>query len=606
MKAIESDASRLVSGEQQLQVPLWQRHYSWEHQELEALWADLMRLRDHDLPSHFLGSVVLKAQPWSGLPSEAHRSWIVDGQQRVATLTLLLCAIRDRLALLADTEEERIDIVRSMTAQLLKNVSLRSEDQARLVLQERDRVFLEPIIEGQSDGSGSSLIDRAYVYFRSKLSAFDAAETQHMLSIILSRLSIVWITLQDEDNAHRVFQTLNAGGRQLLQSDLVRNYFFLLLGDQGNDFFKDHWRPMEADLGPKEIENYMVAWTITRGYSGSTASLFSYFRSDLSAHEDDAKAVKAYGKLFTGRSKLYRWIKNPADSRYGTETKQSLADLRSWGTLPVDGLLLWIATAHADGRMTESQMRESFEVILSFLARRQASGYQPNLHRPISRGVAKRMIAATHLDGADLVLYLKYLLSSGTELSTWPRDDELKTAARSVPIYTNARRHWVFGLLERANRSMFSMEKHAPSSLDQSKYSIEHVMPQKLTDEWASDLAAWGVDNPAQVHQEKVHVLGNLTLTPINSELGVMPFAKKRELMSDDWLRINQEIAKADSWTEARIAERSGVLSGAVCASFVPPLGPDELDSLRRRFGDADMIPIEIDDGIEDLEGVSE
>src|SRR5690349_12497564 len=125
MKAEEVPAGRLFDSGQQLLVPIWQRRYTWDRQEWIELWRDLDHLRSSPNASHFIGSIVLKALPWRGLPSEAKRYWIVDGQQRAITLTLLATAVRDRLARLSGSDEERVAVSRAYTDQLFRNPSLK-------------------------------------------------------------------------------------------------------------------------------------------------------------------------------------------------------------------------------------------------------------------------------------------------------------------------------------------------------------------------------------------------------------------------------------------------------------------------------------------------
>ncbi|OLT20704.1 hypothetical protein BJF81_15960 [Ornithinimicrobium sp. CNJ-824] len=163
------------------------------------------------------------------------------------------------------------------------------------MLQAHDANRLNPIVNGPAGELSDAPIDRAYDFFARGLEHLMTEELEDLLSIVLVRMMAVWVVLEDNDNAHRVFQTLNAGGKPLRQADLVRNYFFLLLGDAGDDFYHSHWQLLEADLPAKELEEYFVAWTITQGHTGAKQSLFRYFQSDLSSTEEDASAVLAYG-----------------------------------------------------------------------------------------------------------------------------------------------------------------------------------------------------------------------------------------------------------------------------------------------------------------------
>lgn len=584
VKAEEISAGRLFGSDQQLLIPLWQRHYSWEQPQWAELWSDLLRVQEEGPASHFLGSVVLNALPWAGLPSEARRFWVVDGQQRVTTLTLLVCAIRDRLAQLSDSEEQRAEVQRSYTSQLLQNLNLQTTHRDRLVLQEKDAALLGPIVNGTWNGGTSSLIEKGYAYFRSQLHDAGNERLVELLSIVLVKMTAVWVTLEDGDNAHRVFQTLNAGGKKLNQSDLVRNYFFLLLGQLGNDFYSAHWRHLEGDFSSRELEEFLVAWTVSQGYTGGKDSLFSYFHKDLMQHESEPGAVLAYGMLMADAARLFRWIRQPGDATLGPATQRALVDLRKWSTLPAEGLLLWLLRRNQQGKLAAKHLAQALESVLSFMARRQVAGFQPNLHKPIFVATTRKLRSADHLVDKDTADYLRYLLSQGEDVRTWPSDETIKAVARTTPIYSTSRSAWTFSILERVNREMFENEKHAPPSLDRSKYSVEHVMPQKLTGRWVDDLLGWGVNNPNQLHESHLHVLGNLTLTPINSELSNLPFDAKREQLSDDWLRLNSEIASASTWTEHRINERSTVLAQKVCQAYLSPFTQAELSAAQARF----------------------
>jgi hypothetical protein len=583
VKAEEIQAGKLFSSDQQLLIPVWQRHYSWDRPQLKELWTDVRRVQEEDLNSHFLGSVVLNALPWSGMPSEARRFSVVDGQQRVTTLTLLICALRDRLAQLTDSEDHRARVTAEYTSQLLQNANLKEGHRDRLLLQEKDAAVLKPLINGTWNGSEDSRVEKAYAFFKTQISGMDKPELEGLLAIVLTRLTAVWVTLEGGDNAHRVFQSLNAGGKKLNQSDLVRNYFFLLLGQLGEAFYDSHWRQLESDLG-KDIEEFLVAWTISQGYSGGKDSLFTYFHKDLLTHETDPQAVLAYGTEMSAVARLFRWIRKPADCTLGEPAKKALTDIANWSSVPAEGLILWLLRRNQDGKLVESNLVDCLEFVISFMARRQLAGMQPNLHKPIFVSAARRLRAHSEYENQDTVDYLRFLLSEGDEVRTWPNDDAIKLACRVTPIYSTARSRWAFLILERINRTLFDNPKHVPA-LNRGKYSVEHVMPQTLTPSWESDLKAWGVENPRQLHEGHLHVLGNLTLTPINSELSNLPFEEKREKLSDDWLRLNQDVAASTMWTEHRINERSTALAGLTCTAFARPCHATEMAELRARFG---------------------
>lgn len=587
MHAEEIEAGKLFGAGQQFLIPLWQRHYSWERTQWDELWNDLARVLADPKSAHFVGSIVLNQLPWHGLPSEAHRYWVVDGQQRVTTMTILMCAIRDRLALLEPDEAAQAKAHASYTSQLLLNKDLQDGHISRLVLQEQDRASLDPIIAGTWTGTVSTRIERAYDFFRLKLSGKSQEELLHVMATSLKRLTAVWVTLEESDNAHRVFQTLNAGGKKLRQSDLVRNYFFLLLAEQGDEFYKTSWRKMETELGDTGLEEFFVAWSISQGHVGSMGSLFAYFQKDLRDHEASVDAVLKYGNSLVETSRLYRHILAPVDSGYGKLVKRTLTDLANWGTTPAQGLLLWLLRAENAEILSESELYACLEMVLSFVARRQLAGYEPNLHKSILASTARKL-RASKLTHGDLVAFMEFVLSQGDDVRTWPSNEEITSDIRSVALYSRTRQSWTFTLLERVDRELYNNPKHAPDHIDRNKYTIEHVLPQTLTDEWISDLKKWGDNTPHRLHESRLHVLGNLTLTPINSELSNEPYAVKQPQLADDPLRLNSYFKEASTWTQTHIDERSSSLATAANAQFPAPLRGADLAAAKARFADLD------------------
>lgn len=201
MKAEEIKASTLFAGGKQLIVPIWQRRFSAAKPPA----------------THFIGSVVLRAEEWSGEPSKAEQYHIVDGQQRIASLTILLVAVRDRLASLG-CEAKASDL----TKNLLINSDKAKGHRRRLVLQVIDDPMLRSIVDGTADSQEGAIVD-CHRHYAKQVDSLNPDDLSALVNLIQTRLVAVWITLQEGDNAHRVFQTINAGGRPLRQTDLVRS-----------------------------------------------------------------------------------------------------------------------------------------------------------------------------------------------------------------------------------------------------------------------------------------------------------------------------------------------------------------------------------------------
>jgi hypothetical protein len=569
MHAQETKAAELFASGKQMRVPVWQRRYSWTRVEWDALWEDLERLQREPNLTHFIGSVVIRmaAHPKEGMPDIAEQFDLVDGQQRVATLTLLRAAIRDRLADLKGGDHRAI-----LTRQMLINDDKCDEHKPRLVLQQLDDPALRAIVSGGTAGSGP--VRDAHQHFYRKLAKFEEPQLLALETIIQNRLRVVWIKLDPGDNAHRVFQTINAGGRPLRQADLVRNFFFLLLKQDGERFYQDHWQNLESGLNASELERYFMAWTMTEGHEGSRDSLFDYFESDLTGEEFDPGQVWKYGERLVREAALYRRILGK-ERDPEPRVEAALQWLRGWGTSPTEGLLLQILQLREHKRLCGESTAACLELIYSFLARRFVAGNAPNLHKPILRQICHRLGRNETAKNNGLVEFLRVLLSRGSELKRWPTDQEVVDQAAVGVLYTKARAAWANSVLARINSAQFKSSKHAPQDLSQ--FTVEHLMPQELTSDWRSDLLGWGVKDPSDLHSRKLHVLGNLTLTLINSELSNKRLAAKVELLEDDTLRINKSLKLAKSWTESAIVERSRELAWQLVKSLPGPMSESEM-----------------------------
>ncbi|WP_161972571.1 DUF262 domain-containing protein [Curtobacterium sp. HSID17257] len=584
MHAAEINVEELFKSDNQLTVPLWQRRYAWQRDQWAALWSDLMRVEEAssgDAPiSHFVGSVVLHAQEGTGLPFESHRYLIVDGQQRITTLTILICAIRDQIARQEQDGDRRDQVITLYTSRYLRNTNLADDHQERLVLQQPDRTALSLLVNG-GERTGTTLVEQAYEYFSAALSRLTSARVQSLIRIIAKRLTAVWVVLEPGDNAHRVFQTLNSGGRQLDQSDLVRNYFFLLLGEDGDEFYDLHWKHLESDIPQGRLQSYLAAWSVSQGFAGSKSALFAYFQDDLGGSEHNKSAVLEYGKSFVKSAALYRHILFPEEwVDVDTATRGTLKTLARWGTEPAEGLLLYLLRAHQAGTVDDAELGTAGELILSYLARRFLAGYAPNRHRSIFVRLAQKLRERDDLRGPELVKFLRALLSELDGDNAWPTDAFLAERAIGTPLYTPSRTKWVFIVLERINAEYFDYKANVPGSLNDSSYTVEHILPQRPSTDWESDLLSWGVGSVQNLLETHKDVLGNLTLSATNSQLGNKSLAQKQNIYKDDTLRLNLGLITVDRWDAARINQRGQELIYRAGKAFAPPLSKQQIASL--------------------------
>jgi Protein of unknown function DUF262/Protein of unknown function (DUF1524) len=227
MEAAEAKIQKVLEGTKQFLVPHYQRPYSWTADQWKTLWRDVLELlEDPEAKPHFLGSIV--TSPARTVPEGVEKRLLIDGQQRLTTLLVLLTLVRDRarekgLGKLADRIDDLVTNRHEDGPDHYKLLPTQSEDAT-----ESDREAFVRLVHGSPSATKSG-IGAAYEFFAGRLRRADAPDLDDLLRVLITRLTLVSIILDDRDNPHRIFESLNGKGRPLSQADLIRNYFFMRL-----------------------------------------------------------------------------------------------------------------------------------------------------------------------------------------------------------------------------------------------------------------------------------------------------------------------------------------------------------------------------------------
>ncbi|MEV6986153.1 DUF262 domain-containing protein [Sphaerisporangium sp. NPDC051017] len=562
MKANETTLRGIIAGEQQLLVPLYQRPYSWEREQLSTLWRDIElqadRIEQGKDNSHFLGSVVLAPGPNN---SPGNPEWlVVDGQQRLTTLMVALCALRDHQAAEDPVHRERINETH------LINRFRPGDARYRLLPTQVDRQAFKDCVEGQPFGATGSLIASAYQFFRTKLvEVDDPADPQDIArieSVVLNRLNLVQIVVEGDDNAFRIFESINNTGMRLSQVDLIRNYVFMHLPTKGQFVYDTYWLPMQEKLGAKGMDQLMyLALILDRGDEAQYNDTYRGHQDLLRSVTMDKKhvedRVEAYVKDLARRSRYLQRILAPTGE---SEVDARLRFLNEWKGNTAYPVIMRLLELHESGEASEDEVIEAQRYIESFLVRRLIGGVTTgNLNKIFMR-------LTPELTGEEPVAEVVRTGLSSARLY-WSSDEQFRTDIRSRAFYWQGRTAQQKLVLRRLEESYGGKE---PVELSDKKITIEHVLPQSPTAEWRDQLAADG--DADRLHKELVHTLGNLTLSGYNSELSNMPFAKKREFLGQSGLAMNQRIAKHERWGKAEIQGRAEELAARAIEIWPSPL----------------------------------
>lgn len=563
MQVRETTLKQLVQGEKQFRVPLWQRQYTWRIDDHRLLWRDILEQysRVGDGPAsngtgHFLGSIVLSPVPTaaSGVASYL----IVDGQQRLTTLMLILAAIRDAAAKQDEQAVERYDEL------YLINKFQEGEARFRLVPTQDDQAAYFACITRGAHSAGQDPIGRAYRFFRSHLELPGpderALDLERITAVVVERLAVVDITTDHGDNAHRIFQSLNATGVNLTQADLLRNLIFMLLPTRAGQVYDEVWRPMERLIGLDHLEGLARVDLQRRGIDVAVDDVFRRHQDRLESLPGGEAAVEEAVRDLTLRAAHYKRLIDPSteDDR---EIRHGLLRLRRWGAQTTYPVLMAAYDLRERGVLTVEGMREVIAYVESFLVRRQLAGIPTNaLNRLFVQFVA------TLPQDEGFPHALRQELSRPRRY--WPSDELLRDSIRTRAFYLSGRGPQRKIILERLEESYGHREL---IDFENSELTIEHVMPQTLSDEWRAHLRSLNQD-PDEVHESLVHTLGNLTLTAFNGTLSNNPFERKRQIYGDSHLELNRAVASSDAWGREEILARADELAEHAIGIWPSPL----------------------------------
>ncbi|MFU8874341.1 GmrSD restriction endonuclease domain-containing protein [Micromonospora sp. SL4-19] len=558
--ASETTLQGLLEGAKQYQVPLYQRTYSWTTLQLQRLWDDILKLADdriHD-PSatHFIGSVVLAPSPTIG-PVGVAEYLVVDGQQRLTTLTILLCAIRDyRAEHEGPVHHERIH------TQYLINPFKAEPQRLKLIPTQADRDAYLACLDSTPQAGGADPVGAAYRFFVGELAAADdpddPLDIERIESAVISGLALVSVTAQPGDNVYRIFESLNNTGLRLTQADLLRNYLFMRLPTRGATVYQALWLPLQKQLSDELV---LLFWLdlVHRDPRVKQTDVYSAQQARLNRLRSEEE-IEAEVQRFSRLGALLRVILHPGDEQ-DPGVRRRLERLSAWGTTTVYPLLLHLLDRRQQGTATSEQIASAMLYVESFFVRRLLIGRATaNINR-ILLAIVTEMDKDLPVDEA-----VRAYLSTGRKY--YASDANVRAAVRSIPYYLNGRVSQRKLILQWLEESYGSKE---PVALD--KATIEHVLPQTPTADWRQVLAAdLGPDeNFDEVHEALLHTLGNLTLTGYNSELSNSSFAVKRIQLDKSGIRLNQEIAAHERWGRPEIHARADALADRIVSLWPGP-----------------------------------
>jgi uncharacterized protein with ParB-like and HNH nuclease domain len=534
MKAEETKLHKILEQSSQYVIPLFQRTYSWTNKEWQVLWDDIMDLIEADTPKiHFLGSMVSMRTISPAEPEGITKYLLVDGQQRLATIFIVLIILRDRAL-----QEGNHKLANEIQEKYLVNKFSDGDDFFKFMPSETDKeVFMAYIKETVPQQDGSMV--RAFNFFHRKLQD-KRLNITNIKKIIISSFSIVNIELHDQDNPYLVFESLNVKGKPLTQADLIRNYFFMRIDIpyQAN-IHQTYWKPMDMNLG-EHLTDFIRHFLMRNGATIKQTDIYYTLKERVTKENaiTSLKEIHAY-------SHFYDKILHPEKETI-YEISKYLKRLNRIEVTTAYPLLLICYYHYTYGKITVPEFVETLKTLENYLIRRSICGIPSNQLGKIFPTVVSQVADKEH---TQFVEQIKNILLT----KNYPKDSELKEAFMEAKMYggdKGTRTKLILEIIEESfqHKEMVKIDKN---------YTIEHIMPQTLTESWKVYLG----DDWENTHEFYLNNIGNLTLTAYNTELSNGTFAQKCQQLNSSHLELNKYFTPYMMWGREAIEARAADLA---------------------------------------------
>jgi len=554
-------------------IPPFQRAYAWGRPEIERYFSDISRIieseldsKQHDKLEHFFGTVVIKEEK----VGFANKSVVVDGQQRLTTTLIFLIALRD-----SEIESEKQDFI---TQNYLTNNASSFQDKIKLKQVTKDWDSYRALVNKTQPNPG--VISNAYdllkrlIYEKKRLNptvCFD-----HYI-IAIQRMNVAVIFLDERpfkgEDPQIIFETLNSLGKPLTLSDLVRNFVLLNMeSEKQSDIYENIWHPkIEEVLNEntskffRDYLQYKTASSLKVVNDNNTKELYKQFKEFVETKfEDHSNFINDIINFV----KCYKWIikevvndtissNNTNDKNIKELLRNIFHDIKAEAFKPfVLGLLEYHQYTINNVRLSDELLISTLSTIKTYLIRRRILGLTQGENKNIVT-LSKKIegLAKGNISMIEMLNNMFYRLRL-------PNDIEIKNNLTTMNFYEGLKQYskFILGKIEEHNTKV-SVDFRNP------KITIEHIMPQKLTEFWEIALG----DNFAEIHKNNLHNIGNLILTEFNSEIGNRPFEEKKRKLETSSLNYRLDIITKFTWNEQSINEHQANMINWFLETFPLP-----------------------------------
>ncbi|MBM3880419.1 MAG: DUF262 domain-containing protein [Verrucomicrobia bacterium] len=527
-------------------VPMFQRDYSWTEQEWDDLWQDIVAMMDPGGErGHYMGYLVLQSD------DERHYG-IIDGQQRMTTLSLLVLAVLSNLRRLVDTGAEaednrrRLEELRKTYIGFLDPVTLISTSKLTLNRHNNQyyQTYLVPLEKPPKRNLKASehLLRKSFEWFEEKVRERfgqnrSGQELARFVDTMSDRLFFTVISVADELNAFKVFETLNARGVRLSSTDLLKNYLFSVVhGAGGHEHemrtLEERWEAIVGKLGSESVPDFLRVFWNSQNPLTRHSDLFKAIRGSV----NDKAGVFALLRDMDRDADIYAALGDDDDAMWTADQKKHVAELAMYNVRQPYSLLLAARRALADAEFTRVLRACAIVSFRYNVIGNLATSEQERVYNAVAEKIARKELTAT----VDILRALR---------PVYPSDEQFRSAFTEKQVRTTTARN-----RQVVRYILFEIERQVSNhafDYASDKYNIEHVLPEHPGENWTGF-------TDEQIDR-CVFRIGNMTplASGPNRDLGNVPYAEKKPVYGQSEFALTQRIAtENDDWTADRIAAR--------------------------------------------------
>lgn len=558
MKGYAKPLHEFIEGHKiQFVIPVYQRNYDWLIDNCDQLFSDLVKLSRSNRCSHFFGSIVTSSA------DSSYNRLVIDGQQRLTTISLLLLAgIKAvKAGAIEISEESKIDEAYEV---FLKAKFCNSERKIKLVPIENDRIAYDKIFNEEDSFDEDSKVTRNYRHFYDLLTRKPQALSFDQLLDAIERLQIISIELDSDDDAQLIFESLNSTGLALTEADKIRNYLLMsLTPEEQHMCFKNYWQKIEQateNQPTKFLRDYLtIQQQLQRPVRQS--NIYYEWKKYMDGHERKEELVKMLDYA--------HYYQQVTEAKLSTvKLSEKMRHICNIETDVTNVFFIQFLKYASANNLSEDEIFKVIDLVENYLARRIVCNMPGNaltqvfcaLHKDVLKSIEEYSSANVELGNSysDILTYHIMRRDGNYQL---PRDMQFVESIKTRDAYHMLKPFQIF-LFERLENSVHGEYNDVATDMKKKDATIEHIMPQTLNGDWKAMLG----DNFEEIQDKYLHTFANLTLTGINSELSNKPFEIKRDGKKigneiypgykNSKYRLTKNVTLCDKWTEIELQNR--------------------------------------------------